>query len=88
MPANAFNGRTDYGIGIGLRVQTFLWIGLVGFVLDVTYQLGKFGMENTLAKWGIMLALGIAMVIFVALNEKKRIVMTLRLYYESARQWE
>jgi hypothetical protein len=75
-------------VGIGLRVQTFLWLGLVGFVLDVLYQLGKFGMENPLAKWSIMLSLGVGMVVFVALNEKKRIVMTLRTYFETARQWE
>jgi hypothetical protein len=75
-------------VGIGLRVQTFLWLGLVGFVLDVVYQLGKFGMENSLAKWSIMLALGVGMVVFVALNEKKKIVMTLRTYFEAARQWE
>ena len=75
-------------VGIGLRVQTFLWLGLVGFVLDVLYQLGKFGMENSLAKWSIMLALGVGMVVFVALNEKKKIVMTLRMYLETARQWE
>jgi hypothetical protein len=35
-----------------------------------------------------MLALGIMMVMFVALNEKKRIVTTMRLYYEQARLWE
>ena len=37
--------------GIGLRVQVFLWLGLVGFVLDVVYQLGRMGLEHTLAKW-------------------------------------
>jgi hypothetical protein len=74
--------------GIGLRVQTFLWIGLVGFVLDLVYQLGRMGAENALARWAIMLALGIAIILFVALNEKKRIVLTLRQYYEQARLWE
>jgi hypothetical protein len=74
--------------GIGLRVQTFLWLGLASFVVDVVYQLGRVGMENTLAKWGIMLALGIALVLFVALNEKKRIVSTLRGYIDVARTWE
>jgi hypothetical protein len=74
--------------GIGLRVQTFLWIGLVGFVLDVVYQLGRMGHEHALAKWGIMLALGILMILFVALNEKKRIVATMRQLYDQARQWE
>jgi hypothetical protein len=75
-------------IGIGLRVQTFLWLGLTCFTLDVVYQLGRVGTENTLAKWGIMLALGITLVLFVALNEKKQIVRTMRAYYEQARQWE
>jgi len=74
--------------GIGLRVQVFLWLGLVGFVLDVVYQLGRVGMEHTLAKWGIMLALGLLLILFVALNEKKRIVPTLRGYIDEARRWE
>jgi tetratricopeptide (TPR) repeat protein len=74
--------------GIGLRVQTFLWLGLTGFVLDVVYQLGRVGMENTLAKWGIMLALGILIMLFVAFNEKKRIVESMRAFYDEARQWE
>jgi tetratricopeptide (TPR) repeat protein len=74
--------------GIGLRVQVFLWLGLVGFVLDVVYQLGRMGLEHTLAKWAIMLALGILLILFVALNEKKRIVPTMREYFDHARQWE
>jgi hypothetical protein len=74
--------------GIGLRVQTFLWLGLATFVLDVVYQLGRVGMENAVAKWVIMLALGILLVLFVALSEKKRIVTVLRGYYETARTWE
>ncbi|MFO0907289.1 MAG: hypothetical protein U0794_02825 [Isosphaeraceae bacterium] len=75
-------------VGIGLRVQTFLWLGLAMFVLDVVYQLGRVGSENTLAKWAIMFSLGIALVLFVALNEKKQILKTLRDYYDTARQWE
>ena len=74
--------------GIGLRVQTFLWLGLTTFVLDVVYQLGRVGMENTLAKWAIMLALGIGLVLFVALNEKKQILNKMRTYFELARGWE
>ena len=74
--------------GIGLRVQVFLWLGLVGFVLDVVYQLGRMGLEHTLAKWAIMLALGLLLILFVALNEKKRIVVTMRDYLEVARQWD
>ena len=74
--------------GIGLRLQTFLWLGLASFVLDVVYQLGRVGTENTLARWGIMLALGIALVLFVALNEKKQILKTMRGYFKEARQWE
>lgn len=75
-------------VGIGLRVQTFLWLGLAGFVLDVVYQLGRVGSEHTLAKWGIMLTLGIAMVFFVALNEKQRLGATLVKYFNQARDWE
>ena len=52
------------------------------------YQLGRMGSENALARWGIMLGLGIVLILFVALNEKKRIVAVMRQYYEQARQWE
>lgn len=75
-------------VGIGLRIQTFLWLGLVGFVLDVVYQVGRVSAENALARWGVMLSLGILLILFVALNEKKRIVATMRQYYDRARQWE
>jgi hypothetical protein len=75
-------------VGIGLRVQTFVWLGLAGFVLDVVYQLGRMGLEDSLARWAIGLALGLALILFVALNEKKRIVLTLQGYYEQVRQWE
>ncbi|WP_083671330.1 hypothetical protein [Singulisphaera sp. GP187] len=75
-------------VGIGLWIQTFLWHGLVGFVLDVVYQVGRVSAANDLARWGVMLSLGILLVLFVALNEKKRIVSTMRQYYDRARQWE
>lgn len=75
-------------VGIGLRIQTFLWLGLVGFVLDVVYQVGRVSAENALARWGVMLSLGILLILFVALNEKKRIVATMRQFYDQARQWE
>lgn len=75
-------------VGIGLRIQVFLWLGLVSFVLDVVYQLGRMGLEHTVAKWAIMLALGLLLILFVALNEKKRIVVTMRDYFEDVRQWE
>ncbi len=75
-------------IGIGLRIQVFLWLGLVGFVLDVVYQLGRMGMEHTLVKWAVMLALGLLMIFFVALNEKKRIVPAMRLYLDQTRHWD
>jgi hypothetical protein len=74
--------------GIGLRVQSFLWMGLACFVLDVTYQLARLGHDYALARWGVMLSLGVALILFVALNEKKRIVATLRGYYDEARSWE
>jgi hypothetical protein len=74
--------------GIGLRVQSFLWLGLACFVADLAYQLGRLGMEHVLARWGVMLTLGVALMLFVALNEKKRIVATLRQYYDEARSWE
>ena len=75
-------------VGIGLRVQTFVWLGLAGFLLDVVYQLGRMGLEDSLARWAIGLALGLALILFVVLNEKKRIVLTLQGYYDQVRQWE
>jgi hypothetical protein len=75
-------------LGIGLRLQTFLWMGLTSFVLDVIYEMGRVSLDYALAKWAIMLALGIALVMFVALNEKKRIVSTMRLFFDQARLWE
>jgi hypothetical protein len=74
--------------GIGLRVQTFVWLGLVTFLADVAYELGRVGLEHALAKWAIMLSLGILLIFFVALNEKKQIVMTMRGYYQEIRSWE
>ncbi len=75
-------------LGIGLRLQTFLWMGLATFVLDVVYEMWRVSLDFALAKWAIMLSLGIALVLFVALNEKKRIVDTMRLYLAQARSWE
>jgi hypothetical protein len=74
--------------GIGLRVQSFLWLGLFCFVFDLIYQLGRLGMQHALAKWAIMLSLGIALILFVALNEKKRILLAMRELYEEVRQWD
>jgi hypothetical protein len=74
--------------GIGLRVQSFLWLGLVSFVADLIYQLTRLGIENALARWGVTLTLGVALIVFVAVNEKKRVVATLRAYYFQARTWE
>ena len=75
-------------LGIGLRLQTFLWLGLATFVLDVVYEMGRISLDHAMAKWAIMLALGLSLVLFVALNEKKRIVDTMRLYYDQTRLWE
>ncbi len=75
-------------LGIGLRLQTFLWLGLGTFVLDVVYEMGRVSLDHAMAKWAIMLALGLCLVLFVALNEKKRIVETMRLYYDQTRLWE
>jgi hypothetical protein len=75
-------------LGIGLRLQTFLWMGLATFVLDVVYEMARVSLDYALAKVGIMLALGITLVLFVALNEKKRIVMTMRMYFDQVRSWE
>ena len=45
--------------GIGLRLQTFLWLGLTTFVLDVVYEMGRVSLDYAFAKWAIMLVLGI-----------------------------
>lgn len=74
--------------GIALRSQAFLWLGLSGFVLDVVYQLGKIGMDHAAAKWAIMLGLGLSLFGFVALNEKQKLMATLRKYVEVVRAWE
>jgi hypothetical protein len=75
-------------VGIGLRVQTFVWLGLVTFLADVLYELGQVSLDHALAKWAIMLSLGILLVFFVALNEKKQIVTTMRGYLAEVRSWE
>ncbi len=75
-------------IGIGLRLQTFLWLGLTTFVLDVVYEMGRVSLDYAMAKWAIMLALGLSLVLFVALNEKKRILSQMLDYYAHARTWE
>ena len=75
-------------LGIGLRLQTFLWLGLAAFVLDVVYEMGRVSLDHAMAKWAIMLVMGLCLVLFVALNEKKRIVATMRLYYDQTRLWE
>ncbi|MGC8639118.1 MAG: hypothetical protein ACP5XB_04485 [Isosphaeraceae bacterium] len=74
-------------VGIGLRIQTFVWLGLVTFLADVAYELGRVSMDHALAKWVIMLSLGISLIFFVALNEKKQIVLTMRGYYHKIRSW-
>jgi hypothetical protein len=45
-------------------------------------------LDYAFAKWAIMLALGMSLFLFVALNEKKRILETLGDYYQRVRQWE
>jgi hypothetical protein len=57
-------------------------------VLDVVYEMGRVSLDYAFAKWAIMLALGIALVMFVALNEKKRILESMRDYYEQVKLWE
>ncbi len=71
-----------------MRSRSFLWLGLTTFVLDVVYEMGRVSLDYVFAKWVIMLLLGIALVMFVALNEKKRIVSTMIEYYARARTWE
>jgi hypothetical protein len=74
--------------GIGFRLQTFLWMGVASFVLNLVYEMARVSVDYALAKWAIMFVLGLSLVFFVALNEKKRIVALLQSYYEQVRQWE
>jgi tetratricopeptide (TPR) repeat protein len=74
--------------GIALRVRLFLWLGLVCFVLNVVYELGRRGMHDEFARWAIMLALGVALVLFVALNEKTGLVASMKDYLKEVRHWE
>ena len=62
--------------------------GLVTFLADVLYELGRVSLDHALAKWAIMLSLGILLVFFVALNEKKQIVTTMRGCFDEVRTWE
>ncbi|MGO9913696.1 MAG: hypothetical protein ACLQIB_03135 [Isosphaeraceae bacterium] len=75
-------------VGIGLRLQTFVWMGVASFVMDLAYEMARVSVDYAFAKWLIMLVTGCALFFFVALNEKKRIVATLQGYYEQVRQWE
>jgi hypothetical protein len=45
-------------------------------------------LDHALAKWAIMLSLGIRLVFFVVLNEKKQIVVTMRGCFDEVRTWE
>jgi hypothetical protein len=83
-----FLALTGIFAGIALRVQSFLWLGLVCFAFALLYPLSRAGLEHPLARWAIMLGTGLSLVLFVALNEKQRIVATLREYYEEVRGWE
>ncbi|MFO0957930.1 MAG: tetratricopeptide repeat protein [Isosphaeraceae bacterium] len=74
--------------GIGLRSQVFLWMGLAGFILNVGYQVGRVGLDHALARWGIMLALGMALVLFVALSEKQGWLARMKGYLDEVRGWD
>ena len=76
-------------VGIGLRLQIVSLDGADDLRCStVIYEMGRVSLDYAFAKWAIMLALGIGLVLFVALNEKKRIVSTMRLYFDQARLWE
>ena len=74
--------------GIALRVQTFVWMGLFFFLGDVGYQLFEAGLQYQLAKWAIMVGLGILLLVFVALNERNQIGATLLTKFQEVREWE
>lgn len=74
-------------VGIGLRVQSFLWLGLLCFLFDVVYQLGRVGLDHAQAKWIIMLALALMIFGLVAINEKMQVWTRARRFYLEARTW-
>ncbi len=45
-------------------------------------------LDHAMARWAIMLALGLSLLLFVALNEKKRILSQMLGYYAHVRTWE
>ena len=57
-------------------------------MLDVVYEMGRVSLDYAMAKWAIMLALGLSLFLFVALNEKKRILGQMIEYYARVRTWE
>ena len=82
--ARIFNGDIFGSLGQAVPHR----VGLACFVADLADHLGHLGMEHAPARSGVMLTLGVALILFVALNEKKRIVATMRKYYDEARSWE
>jgi hypothetical protein len=74
--------------GLGLRVQAFLGLGLVGFAFALFYPLGRAGMENPLARWALMLGLGLLLILFVALSERQNFRARVRACYDAVRRWE
>jgi hypothetical protein len=80
--------RRITGVKIGLHSLVFLFLGLAGFILDVGYQLASVSLENALARWAIMLALGVMLLLFVAMSEKKGWLLSLRGYVGQVRRWE
>ena len=79
---------TSIFLGIGLKSQVFLWLGLAGFILDISYQLGRFTLDNAIARWAIMLVIGITLLLFVAISEKKAWLGRIRTYIGQVRDWE
>ena len=79
---------TSIFLGIGLKSQVFLWLGLAGFILDISYQLGRYSLDNSIARWAIMLVIGIALLLFVAISEKKAWLSRIRTYIGKVRDWE
>ena len=79
---------TSIFLGIGLKSQVFLWLGLAGFILDISYQLGRYSLDNSIARWAIMLVIGIALLLFVAISEKKAWLSRIRTYIGQVREWE
>jgi len=54
----------------------------------VLVPLGRAGVTEPLARWALMFALGLSLILLVALSERHEIGPTQRSWYRTVRRWE